>query len=745
MRAIKNYSSGLLVALLCMHWGTALFAAGFTITGTTTSNQTFSSGTGTVTSTGLLSVNNTSTVTDAIDVTGNATLINSGTIQQTTTSANAGRAIRVNTANVSLTITNNAGALIQAADADPFQINKASDSVTMYNYGTVNSLNASAGGAQAIDWSAINTGANTLYNYSTGLLQASEADAVRPGVNGVVYNYGQIKSSSSTGSSSDGIDVQTNSGIQVTNYGTGLIEGARHGITGGTNTFTLSVTNNSGGIIKGDNGSGINIDGFNANETVTINNDGTITGKGVTGDGDGVDVDGVVNVTNTGTIKSLNSAGAGATIETSEGITVGGGTIINSGTIEGDVVVGNTTAVGRGITLAGVDKDTSGNSIPLQGIYVSSTITNTGLIKGQSDSGIAVGGSATAFTVTINNLAGGIIEGGGTAAAILTGSNNSTINNAGTIIANASGKAIDFGAGNDTLNITGGSASITGDISGGSGTSTMTVDPGIGHSFNYAGAISNFSGVEIKSGTVTLSGSSNYNGITKVSGGKLVITGSQTASVSGTVAGGSTLQVDGLFNHAATITVSGTLKGVGSVGAVSTQNGGTLAPGNSPGILTVSNGLSFSGSQASLSIVLGKTTAGTPVAGTDYSQVNLTGGILTLNNATLTLSGTADPLNVNDLFFVIINGGGSSVSGIFNGLAQGGITTLTENPGVEFQISYTASASGVSFSGAGNDVALKVIAIPEPSTWACILIGSLFLLSYRRRQNRHLNYPKSRN
>ena len=79
-------------------------------------------------------------------------------------------------------------------------------------------------------------------------MQASEADAVRPGVNGVVFNAGTIKSTTTTGSSSDGVDAQNNSGVQITNDTGGLIEGGRHGITGGavdaTVSFTMSVTNN---------------------------------------------------------------------------------------------------------------------------------------------------------------------------------------------------------------------------------------------------------------------------------------------------------------------------------------------------------------------------------------------------------------------------------------------------------------------------------------------------------------------
>ena len=111
---------------------------------------------------------------------------------------------------------------------------------------------------------------------------------------------------------------------------------------------------------------------FNGNELVTVNNSGTIIGNGVTRtrDGDGVDVDGLVDLTNTGTITSVH-----AFDDTSEGVTVGGGTIVNAGTISGfnsatNADGGANTGLGRGITLAGLDKDpTTDAPIPTEGIY----------------------------------------------------------------------------------------------------------------------------------------------------------------------------------------------------------------------------------------------------------------------------------------------------------------------------------------------------------------------------------------
>ncbi len=536
-------------------FATSAWPASFTISGPSTTPQTLGSAsgqTGTVTAAGVLTVGG---ATVAVTITGNdATLTNLGTIAQTGT----GRIVRDNTGVTGLVVDNgsatNATATMQAADADVIQMNKAVASVTLNNYGRMISTNASAGGSQAVDFSAITSGANVVDNEATGLIQAFEADGVRPGVNGVVYNAGRIVAVTTTGSSSDGIDFQNNGGGQVTNDTGGLVEGGRHGITGGaadaTVSFTATITNNAGGRIQGDNGSGINLDGFNAKQVVTVNNAGLIVGNGVTGDGDGVDVDGLVHIVNSGVIRSVNAFSAPADgVAFSEGVTVGGGTIVNSGTIEGLVAAGNTNAVGRGITLAGNDITTGPLAGTREAIYGDATVTNLagGAIRGQSDSAIAVDGAKSGFTVTIVNAAGATIAGGGTAnAAIRTGLDNDTVTNGGAIDGSSSGRAIDLGGGNNTLNIVGGKAVVLGDISGGSGgTNAMVLDLGTGNRFAYAGALSNFATVEAKSGTTTLAGVSSYVGTTKVDAtATLVLDGAnRLASASALDLAGGTLRV----------------------------------------------------------------------------------------------------------------------------------------------------------------------------------------------------------
>ena len=677
----KILTAVILLALFDQNQAIAASGASFTITGASTTAQTLAAGqSGTINSGSSLIVSSTS---NAITVTGSATIVNNGILEQTASGSNAARDIRDNTGGLTLTVTNNVGALMQTEDDDVIQMNKSNSNVTFNNYGTLNSINFSAGGAQAIDFNAITSGTNILNNYSTGIIEANEADAVRPGVNGQVYNDGLIRATNNPGStdSSDGIDAQSNSGITIVNDTNGSVQGARHGITGGntdvsTNgAYTMSVTNNAGGLIEGNDGSGINIDGFNANEMVTVINHGTIIGNGVTRDGDGVDVDGLVYINNTGTIESAH-----AYDDNSEGITVGGGTIINSGTIVGLNSSTNAdgtanTGIGRGITLAGIDKDpTTGNAIPIEGIYGNTTVTNSGLIRGQSDSAIAVTGAANAFTVTITNLAGGTLEGGGaTAAAVSMGANNGTLINYGTITADSSNLAVDLGSGNSSLQILGGSAQVNGNVSGGTGTSTLTINPGSGNSFSYNGSMSNFASVEIDSGTTTLNGASSYTGNTTLNGGTLVL-GNSSAIGTGTL-----VAIDPTVVYA---------NGINVANAISMQGNTTLEVDNSD-TATQSGAITETGG----SYTLTKTGTGTLV----LDGNNTFGGATTVQTGTLEVGDSSTPSAVLDGNVTVASGGTLRGHGTIDGNV---VNNGTVWPGgsigtLNIHGNYTQGANGV--------------------------------------------------
>jgi len=680
----------------------SLKAATFVISSNSTTAQTLGSGsgqTGTVNSGVSLTVSGS---TVAVTVTGNnASITNNGTISQTGT----GRAIDLNTASVSMAITNNAGALIQSADADTVRANKASDNVTVDNYGSIISFNASAGGAQAFDLNAITSGTNTITNYSTGLIKATAADAVRPGVNGVIINHGSILAvpivdaavtAYNAATSSDGIDAQTNTGVQVTNNNGGTISG-RHGITGGAstdtvNSFTITVTNNLGGTITGVNGSGINIDNFSAaaaSSSATVTNYGTITGNYDSahydvGDGDGVDVDGITTLYNHGIIRGLSANGVGSDSLTNhpEGVSIGGGTIINySGAeITGGALDG-TGIEGHGIL---VDNSSNGNA------FAATSITNSGLIRGTTGYAIQM---VSTFNNTITNNTDGVIRGAGDAqtvgAAIQTGNGNDTLSNAGTITGE-NGKAIDLQGGDDMLTVTGGT--ISGDIDGGTGTNTATFNPGTGNTFSYAGAISNFSSVDISSGNVILSGASTYSGNTTVSG---------TLSVTN-VTGSATGSGDVIVN------ATGTLNGTGDIaGNVSIASGGTLAPGLSPGTLTIDGNLSL----------------------VDGSHI------------AFDLGSTSDLLNIGGA--LNYSGGGTALFDILNnGLTSGADYTLMNYSSVSgltlSNLAFGSTPAGFAgqFTIGANSLTLHVDAVPEPSRAMLGGVGIAIMALRRRRKAR---------
>ena len=645
-------------------------AASFTISNASTTAQSLAAGqAGSVTATGTLTVSGS---TNAVGLTGNnATLTNLGSIKQTGT----GRVVRDNAGVTGIVVTNgalgNAAALMQSADADVIQFNVANGSVVVHNYGSMISLNASAGGAQAIDFNAVTTGATTLNNYAGGLMKAYEADAVRTAVNGIINNAGHIWAVTTTGSSSDAIDMQTNSGAQINNGSTGLIQGGRHGITGSalntTTSFSASINNVAGGVIQGDNGAGLNFDGFNAKQLVTVVNGGSIIGTGVTGDGDGVDVDGLVNLTNTGLIRSVNAFSAvGAGLAYSEGLSIGGGTVTNSGTIEGLVSLGNNNAVGRGITLVGNDITTGPLAGTREAIYGNAVVINQagGLIRGQGDSALVVGGPASGYTVTINNQAGGTFQGGSASfAAIRTGADNDTLTNGGLIDGRSSGLAIDLGGGNNTLHIVGPSAVVLGDINGGTGgQNLMTINPGAGNRFDYAGRISNFSTVDVQSGRVTFTGQSSYTGSTTLSGGTLALDGAGRLSA-----------------DSALVLAGGTLEILNAAGALG-QSFSSLTLSADSSIVLNGSSLSFNGLGA--------------IAG---------GAHLSITEAT---SGNA--------FRVLGNlGNDASFLSLLSGISINGL------------------AASYSFDGVYTDVS----AVPEPSQTALLLSGlGLFGVVVRRRR-----------
>lgn len=443
-----------------------------------------------------------------------ALIDNSGTITGTS------RAIATSgSTSGSLTVNNKAGATITATkDAVKISnlVSGTSGTFTVNNDGTISSTGTGSNAGQALDLDDINSsGAHTVINNSaTGVISAADADAVRAGARATINNYGQIVSHNASASSdgNDAIDFQSvNTGGVVNNFAGGLIEGARHAITGDQ---PITVTND--GTIIGKAGSGINMDSA-ANTTTTVTNRGTITGTSVGGaDADGVDVDGLVSIDNFGTIKAVGLVNAANGLN--EALAIGGGFVHNEA---GGLIISDQ----RAIT---VDDSNDGSA------FAAMTIINDGTIRGNNGEAISIVGS---FADTITNT-------GGIFGSVAMGGGNDTLTNGGSITGDVS-----MGSGDDSINLVTGSV-VTGTIDGGDGVDTLVLS---GNGFGtLLGAVVNVEKLDIQSGVWRIEDATGYSEIKIESGAAVVLEGSANGMV---VAAGAQQSV---YGSAANSVISGT-------------------------------------------------------------------------------------------------------------------------------------------------------------------------------------------
>ncbi|MCB1104876.1 MAG: PEP-CTERM sorting domain-containing protein, partial [Cephaloticoccus sp.] len=209
---------------------------------------------------------------------------------------------------------------------------------------------------------------------------------------------------------------------------------------------------------------------------------------------------------------------------------------------------------------------------------------------------------------------------------------------------------------------------------------------------------------------LTLNAANSYTGNTTINEGTLVL-GADGVIASTTLIVGN----DAIFDVSAvadfTVGEFQTLGGTGSIeGALTLGSGATLAPGNSPGTLTFSDGLTLEAG-AILNFELG----------TVSDLIAVTGGTLTGPSSGSVMLNLADS--------------GGFTAGIYT-LFDYTSATLSDFDTTDFSLGTTIAGYDYSFNLTGTALQLIAVtsAVPEPATYAAIL-GALALsfVIYRKR------------
>lgn len=260
-------------------------------------------------------------------------------------------------------------------------------------------------------------------------------------------------------------------------------------------------------------------------------------------------------------------------------------------------------------------------------------------------------------------------------------------------------------------------------------TSTLVIDGGTGTGrTNFSGVVNDISTCSLaltKTGSTTqaLSGDNTYVGATAVNGGTLLVNGTHIQATAGggyTVASGATLGGQGRIARNGT-----------SGNAVSVAAGGTLAPGDGIGTLTLDGG-SLSGSGAVLSMAIGAAfrfeLAGNGTAADKVAFWNYVSGDFVRNNnaINLTLSGPIVAGTYTVTLFEFFTDDGTTLStntGVTSGLSIG-----------SYDPNIFVGTPTLSYNNTLGTVTLQYAVIPEPTSLLFVAAGGCATLMFRRRR-----------
>ena len=619
--------------------------------------------------------------------------------------------------------------------------------LAVFDGNTTSVANTSMNGRTLLVWGR---GANATSSPRLGLatveatsVGGASGDLLRTTHAGVTYQTGDSGSPVFTSwTDADGVSrvalvgnaaaVDTTNGFNYINYlGAASVMAATNAITA-ADGFALRIVGDISATWVGGSGTSLTNRGawgiaapFSAPTDKYVRFDGATAGNGRA-----VTVDSAANQRGIA-FAATGSASLGFTFGGASTLTVGRGGVQNLDASR--QTFGNALALGNhqwwhagagGITVtgavatAGFLLESGGGELRLQG-----AVSGTGSLS-VSDGTLVLTGNNTHSGGTF--VVGGHLRAGSTTAAgagtltLLDG----RLSSDGATARNLS-NAITL-AGNVTLGEAGtGALTLAGNLALGGATRTLTVDSEV----TLGGILSNGGLAKAGQGLLRLGGASAYAGGTRVLEG--------------------TLAVDGATTSAATVDAGATLGGRGSVGAIG--GAGTVAPGNSPGILTAlsvdgAEGLDFafefgavgdpvwSDAGASVNDVL-RLTSATPFLSPlgPGSRIDLYLGIASLASGDVFRGGfftNRDTSFLSDIqdaeirVHLLDAQGGAVHNGIAYSLHGGPLTLELD----------TVATLATFASGSEAGYVLQLTAVPEPSTYGLFLgIAALAIGIARRR------------